>query len=85
MLVVDPVTVLTIEPGEEVTVYWVIALPPLEGAIQLTVACLSPATADTEVGAPGTVPLTVATGVTGDEGVDVALLPMALLATTVNV
>jgi hypothetical protein len=43
-------------PGDAVTVYDVIAAPPLEvGAVQLTVACESPATAETLVAGPGTV------------------------------
>jgi hypothetical protein len=41
-------------PGDEVTVYELIAAPPsLAGALKLTVACPSPALADTEVGGPG--------------------------------
>jgi hypothetical protein len=43
-------------PEDEVTVYEVIGLPPLEaGGVKLTVACAFPATAVTLVGAPGTV------------------------------
>ena len=41
-------------PGEEVTVYEVIALPPcVEGAVQRTLAAPSPWTAVTPVGFPG--------------------------------
>ena len=42
-------------PGEEVTVYVVIALPPLTGAAQVTVAAPSPATAFGALGTEGTV------------------------------
>ena len=38
-----------------VTVYEVIGLPPLAGAVQVTLADLSPAVAETPVGAPGAV------------------------------
>jgi hypothetical protein len=41
-------------PGEAVTVYEVIAAPPLEaGGVKLTVAWPLPGVADTPVGAPG--------------------------------
>ena len=43
-------------PGDAVTVYELIAAPPFEpGAVKLTVASPSPATADRFVGAPGSV------------------------------
>ena len=49
-----PVAVTVIFPGTVVTIYPVIELPPsLVGAVKLTVACPSPATAVTFVGAPG--------------------------------
>jgi hypothetical protein len=52
----DTVTgVCAVEPMYGVTVYPVIALPPLPGAVQLTVADALPAVADTPAGAPGTV------------------------------
>ena len=55
--------------------------PPVDnGAFQLTVACVSPAVAETLVGAPGTV-----AGVTVLEGVDTPLSPTLFVATTVNV
>ena len=61
-----------------------IALPPsLDGAVQETVAEALPALAVTAVGAPGTV--AGATGVTLLEGAEAALLPTALVATTVKV
>lgn len=48
------VLVLTDIPVFVVTIYWVITEPPFEaGAVQLTVADLSLATATTLVGAPG--------------------------------
>ena len=54
-----PVTVTgvcAVEPMYGVTVYLVIALPPLlDGAVQLTVAAVLPAVAVTPVGAPGAV------------------------------
>jgi hypothetical protein len=42
-----------VEPTKGVTVYLVIVLPPLFGAVHLTVADLLPAVAVTPVGAPG--------------------------------
>ena len=57
-----------------------IVLPPLLGAVQLTVACPFPAVAVTFVGAPGTV-----MGVTAFEGLDAGPLPMAFVAVTVKV
>ena len=50
----DTVTgVCAADPIYGVTVYLVIALPPLFGAVQLTDADPLPAVADTPVGAPG--------------------------------
>ena len=60
------------------------ALPPsLSGAVQETEAEASPAVAVTPVGAPGTV--AGAFGVTLFDGAEAALLPTALVATTVKV
>ena len=68
-------------PGEDVTVYWVIAAPPLDaGAVQDTVAWVLPPVADTLAGAPGTV-----AGVTALEAVDADPVPTLLVAVTVNV
>jgi hypothetical protein len=68
-------------PGDEVTVYDVIAEPPSDaGALKLTLACRSPGVADTPVGAPGTV-----RGVTAADGADAAPVPATLVAATVNV
>jgi hypothetical protein len=60
----------------------VIALPPLEGAVQLTTAEPLPAVAVTPVGAAGAV---TAVGVTADEAAEAAPVPTALVADTVNV
>ena len=66
------------------TVYDVMALPPFEaGAVQETDAEALPAVAETAVGAPGTV--AGATGVTLFDGAEAALLPTALVATTLKV
>ena len=54
--------------------------PPVDdGALQVTVACVLPAVAETLVGAPGTV-----VGVTALDAEEAALLPLALVAVTVN-
>ena len=77
-------TVALAPAGLEVTVYEVIGLPPFEaGAVQETEAEALPAVAVTAVGAPGTV--AGATGVTLLDGAEAALLPTALVATTVKV
>ena len=77
---VVPAVLAVKPPGDDVTVYPVIALPPLEtGAVHETVACPSPGVAVTLVGAPGTV-----AGVTGAEGVDADPVPIAFVAVTVN-
>ena len=59
-----------------------IALPPLLGAVQLTVADPLPAVADTPIGCPGTVGRA---GVTALEGTEACPVPTALVADTVNV
>ena len=67
-------------PGLAVTVYPVIDEPPFDdGAFHVTVACVSPAVAETLVGAPGTV-----AGITALEAEEAGLLPLALVAMTVN-
>jgi hypothetical protein len=67
-------------PGNEVTVYPVMALPPLDpGAAQLTIDDASPIVPETPVGAPGTV-----LGVTLDD-VPALEFPAALIAITENV
>jgi hypothetical protein len=68
-------------PGDEVTVYPVIALPPLDpGTVQLTCDEALPTAPLTLVGAPGTV-----RGVTDGEAVEAPEVPAALVATTVKV
>jgi hypothetical protein len=67
--------------GDEVTVYPVIALPPLDpGAVQLTTDEALATVPETFVGAPGTV-----LGVTPKDAAEAAEFPAALVATTVNV
>ena len=61
-----------------------IGLPPsLAGAVQVTLACASPAVAVTAVGALGTV--AAATGVTLFDAAEAALVPTPLVAVTVKV
>jgi hypothetical protein len=68
-------------PGLEVTVYPVIAEPPLlTGAVNVTVACAFPAVAVPIVGAPGTVE-----GITEFEAELAGPVPLALVAVTVKV
>jgi hypothetical protein len=77
----DPAALALMPPGLDVAVYAVIAAPPFDtGAPKLTVACVLPAVADTEVGAPGTV-----RGVTLFDGAEGALTPAMFVAVTVNV
>ena len=79
-----PATVALAPAGLEVTVYEVMALPPLlAGVVHETLAEALPAVAVTAVGAPGTV--AGATGVTLLDASEGALLPTALVATTVKV
>jgi sulfur carrier protein ThiS len=69
------------DPGDEVTVYPVIALPPLDpGALQLTTDEESAAVPETPVGAPGTV-----LGVTLADALEATEFPIAFVALTVNV
>ena len=78
---VVPVEVAVKPPGLEVTVYPVIAAPPvLPGAVHVTVACVLPAVADTEVGAEDTV-----AGTTAAEAAEAVETPRTLVAVTVNV
>jgi hypothetical protein len=78
----DTVTgVPAVDPTNGVTVYFVIALPPLlDGAVHVTVADPSPAVAATPVGAVGRV-----FGVTAFDGEDAGPVPLALVAVTVKV
>ena len=59
-----------------------IALPPFDGAVQLTVADAFPAPAVTPVGVPGAV---AGAGVTEFEDAEEGPVPMALVAVTLNV
>ena len=71
-------------PGFEVTVYHVIAEPPLlTGAVNVTAAWAFPAVAVPIVGAPGTVFGTA--GVTEFEAELATLFPIAFVAITVKV
>jgi hypothetical protein len=77
-----PVPVFVVLPAEQVTVYPVIALPPLDaGAVKLTVACAFPAVAVTAVGAPGTDAVLVGVTLAAE---DAGLTPTALRAVTVQ-
>jgi len=68
------------EPGDDATVYPVIAEPPvLDGADHETVTEESPNAPDTAVGAPGTV-----AGTTASEAVEAEPLPALLVDFTVN-
>ena len=86
---VRPVTVIGEEepvavrpPGEEVTVYPVIADPPVfVGAVKLTVALPLLPLAEIPVGAPGA----IAAGVTADDALEAAPIPTELVAVTVKV
>src|ERR1700689_4029996 len=72
-----------IPPGLEVTVYWVIAAPPLfAGAVNDTVASPFPRVAVPIVGAPGTV--SGAVGVTGFDVADASPVPAPLVAVTIR-
>ena len=76
-----PDVVPLILPGDDVTVYWVIAAPPSDaGAVHETTASALPPVADTPVGAPGKV-----AGITTLEDVDADPVPTLLVAVTVNV
>ena len=69
------------EPGEDVTVYPVTALPPFDaGADHETTTDESPNAPDTPVGTPGTV-----AGTTALDALDAELVPAAFVAVTVNV
>ena len=85
---VRPVTVQLVvevvhenEPGDDVTVYPVIAEPPvLDGADHETTTDESPKTPDTPVGTPGTV-----AGTTDADAEDAEPVPALFVAVTVNV
>ena len=76
-----PEVVQVMDPGDELTVYPVVELPPsLDGAVQDTRAELSPNTPATAVGAPGTV-----AGMTAVDADDVEPVPALFAAATTNV
>ena len=76
-----PVVVAVTPPGDEITVYSVMALPPLEaGAVHETNAWRSPGTADTPMGGSGTV-----AGVTKFDTLEAGLVPRELVAVIVKV
>lgn len=68
------------DPGEDVTVYLVMAVPFVAEAVQATVALLVPAVAVGLAGAAGF----SFVGLTPDDVGDAALVPTALVAVTVN-
>jgi hypothetical protein len=71
------------DPGVDVTVYVVIADPPiLAGGDHDTLADAASGEATTFIGAPGTAP---AVGVTPVDAVDAALVPTEFVAVAVNV
>jgi len=75
-----PSTVAVALPGDAVTVYAVIALPPSAGAVHVTDAEFGPAVAVTPVGAAGR-----SAGTIAFDAADAALVPIAFVAVTVNV
>jgi hypothetical protein len=78
--VVSPVVLQVFAPGDEVTVYPVIAAPPLLGAVQDTIDCrFAFDEASTALGALGTVDGTAVADAEATE------LPLAFVAVTVNV
>ena len=80
-VVAAPTEVPVRPPGVEVTVYPVIAEPPLSvGAVHVTVACVFPDVAPTAVGATGTIE-----GITAAEAAEATEVPRILVAVTVNV
>ncbi len=76
------VAVLASVPTYGVIVYLVIWLPPLDGAVQVTVALSFPAAAVTPVGAEGAVG---AVGVTAFEAGEAGPEPLGFDACTLNV
>ena len=78
----EDVPVAVIPPGEAVTVYPVLADPPVFiGAVKLTVALPLLPVAEMLVGTPGA----IGAGVTADDAVELVLVPAELVATTVKV
>jgi len=78
----DEAPVAVKPPGEEVTVYPVIADPPVfVGAVKLTVALPLLPVAEIPVGAPGA----IGAGVTADDALEAVPVPTELVALTVKV
>jgi hypothetical protein len=88
-LPVTTVGVCAVEPMYGVTVYFVIALPPSDGAVQLTAACPLPGDAATEPGTPGTlgaaVPVALRTSVAASHGVFAPVLVAGLAVVPASV
>jgi len=79
LIAVQPTGVVT--AGDDVTVYPVIADPPVEaGACHVRTACAFPSVAERDVGAPGTV-----RGVIAAEATEASDEPAIFVATTVKV
>ena len=77
----EPAPLAVMLPGLEVTVYPVMADPPLlAGAANATLACALPAVAVPMTGAPGT-----PVGVTLFDAAEAGLVPIPLVAVTVKV
>ena len=77
---VEPLTVTACPLGLAVTVYAVIADPPVDdGALHVTVACVLPAVEETLIGAAG-----IVAGVMALDGMDAVPLPTLFIAMTVN-
>ena len=80
-VVAAPTEVPVRPPGVDVTVYPVIAEPPVSvGAVQVIVASAFPAVAPTAVGAADTI-----AGTTVDEGAEATEAPRMLDAVTLNI
>ena len=78
----DDVPVAVTPPGEEVTVYPVIADPPVfVGAVKLTVALPLLTIAEILVGTPGA----IGAGVTADDALEELPAPLPFVAVTVKV
>ena len=78
----EPEPVAVAPPGLAVTVYPVIAAPPLlDGTVKLTTACPLPPKAVTAVGTPGAIEASV----TATEALEAEPVPKELVAVTVKV
>lgn len=82
--------VVPLLPSDDVHVYWVIALPPFAGAFQETVSVVDPAVfgaaeGDGEDTVGGFIVAGTVVTVTADDAEDIADVPEAFDAVTVNV